>query len=49
MRLIAQIGDYDMEQIVLDIGSDMNVLTKHTWEMMGETWYEMVPCSTNDG
>jgi len=25
-----------MEQIVLDIGSEVNVLTKHTWETMGK-------------
>jgi len=31
-----QIGDYEMEQIVLDIGSDVNVLTKKTWETMGK-------------
>lgn len=30
MRLIAQIGDYEMNQVVLDLGSDVNVLPKQT-------------------
>lgn len=34
MRLTMQIGDYEMEQIVLDIGSDINVLMKKTWDLM---------------
>ena len=28
MRLTAKIGEFEMEQIVLDIGSDVNVLTR---------------------
>lgn len=36
MRLATKIGDYDMEHVVLDIGSDVNVLTRKTWEMMGK-------------
>ena len=28
MRLHAQIGDYDMTDIILDLGSEVNVLTK---------------------
>jgi len=32
MRLHAQIGDYDMTDIILDLGSEVNVLTKQTWE-----------------
>ena len=31
----AQIGDYDMDFIILDLGSDVNILTKKTWERMG--------------
>lgn len=38
MRLTAQIRDYEMEQIVLDIGSDVNVITKQTWETKGKPW-----------
>jgi len=28
MRLTAQIGEYEMEQVILDLGSDANVLPK---------------------
>jgi hypothetical protein len=35
-RLSAQIGDYDMDQVILDLGSDVNVFPKKTWEMMGK-------------
>ena len=30
MRLHAQIGDYDMTDIILDLGSEVNVLTRKT-------------------
>ena len=30
----AQIGDYDMDFIILDLGSDVNISTKQTWESM---------------
>ena len=32
MRLTAQIGDYEMDQVILDLGSDANVLPKQTWK-----------------
>jgi len=35
MRLTVQIGDYEMGQVVLDLGSNANVLPKQTWERMG--------------
>ena len=35
MRLSMQIGDYDIDEVVLDLGSKVNVLTKQTWELMG--------------
>ena len=31
----AQIGDYDMDFIILDMGSDVNIMKKQTWESMG--------------
>ena len=34
MRLSAQIGDYDMDEVILDLGSEVNFLTKQTWELM---------------
>ena len=36
MRLNAQIGDYGMYEVILDLGSEVNVLTKQTWELMGK-------------
>jgi len=35
MRLTAQIGEYEMDQVILDLGSDTNVLPKQTEERIG--------------
>jgi len=35
MRLTVEIGEYEMDQIILDLGSDANVLPKQTWERIG--------------
>jgi hypothetical protein len=35
-RLSVQIGEYDMDNVILDLGSDVNVLPRQTWEMMGK-------------
>ena len=35
MRLHAQIGEYDMTDIILDVRSEVNVLTRKNWEQMG--------------
>ena len=35
MPLTMQIGDYEMDQVILDLGSDVNFLLKKTWETMG--------------
>ena len=35
MRLNVLIGEYEMNQVALDLGSELNVLTKETWEIMG--------------
>jgi len=34
--LIAQIGEYEMDLVILYLGSDANVLPKKTWERMGK-------------
>ena len=36
LRMNAQIDDYDMDYIILDLGSDVNILMWHTWERMGK-------------
>ena len=43
MRLHAQIRDYDMTDIILDLGSEVNVLTRQTWEQMGKPTLEWSP------
>jgi hypothetical protein len=34
--LNAQIGEYDIDYVVLDLGSEVNVMTKQTWALMGK-------------
>lgn len=43
MRLIAQIGEYEMDQVILDLGSDVNILPKQTWERMGRLALQWSP------
>ena len=43
MRLNAQIGEYGMTDVILDLGSEVNVLTKQTWEQMGKPTLEWSP------
>ena len=35
MRLTAQVGEFEMDEVILDLGSEVNVMTKQTWEQMG--------------
>lgn len=37
MRLTAQIGEYEIDQVILDLGLNANVLPKQTWERMGRS------------
>ena len=32
----AQIGEYEIDYVVLDLGSEVNVMTKQTWALMGK-------------
>ena len=34
MRLNTMIGSYEMDEVVLDLGFEVNVMTKQTWEIM---------------
>ena len=36
MRMNIQIGDYEVDSSILDLGSDVNILTKKTWQLMGK-------------
>jgi hypothetical protein len=35
-RLNANIGNFNMGDVILDLGSEVNVLPKKTWKCMGE-------------
>jgi hypothetical protein len=35
-KFSARIGEYDVDNVILDLGFDVNVLPKQTWEMMGK-------------
>ena len=35
MQLTMQVGDYEMDQVIFDLGFDAKILPKHTWERMG--------------
>jgi len=43
MILIAQIGEFEMDQVILDLGSNANVLPKQTWEHMGRPALQWSP------
>ena len=43
LRMNAQIGDYDMDYIILDLASDVNILTFQTWESMGKPHLDWSP------
>jgi hypothetical protein len=36
LHLNAQIGEYDIDYVVLDLGSEVNFMTKQTWALMGK-------------
>ena len=37
LRMTTQIGDYDMDYIILDMVYDVNILTRQTWERMNKS------------
>jgi len=43
MILTRQIGEYEMDQVILNLGSDVNVLPKQTWESMGRVELQWSP------
>jgi hypothetical protein len=36
LHLNAHIGDYDIDYVVIELGSEVNVMTKNTWALMGK-------------
>ena len=43
MRLTTQIGEYEMDQVSLDLESDVNFLPKQSWEWMGRLALQWSP------
>ena len=43
MHMNIQIGDYEVELDILDLGFNVNILTKHTWEKMGSPMMDWSP------
>ena len=43
LRMTARIRDYDMDYIILYLGSYVNILTRQTWESMGKLRPECSP------
>jgi len=43
MRLTAQIREYEMDEVILDLGSDVNVLSKKTWEHVDRPAFQWSP------
>ena len=35
MRMNIQIGDYEVDSFILYLGSDVNILTRQSWNNMG--------------
>ena len=36
MRMNGQIGDYEVDSVILHLGSDVNILTNKIWQLMGK-------------
>jgi hypothetical protein len=34
--MIDEIGSYEMDRVMLDLGFDVNILLKKSWELMGK-------------
>ena len=43
LRMIVKIGYYDMDYIILDLGYDVNILTRQTWESMDKSRLDWSP------
>jgi hypothetical protein len=35
-KMTTELGKYEMEGIMLDLGSDVNIFPKKSWELMGK-------------
>ena len=37
------IGDYEVDSVILDLGSEVSILTKQTWKLMGNPTLGWLP------
>ena len=44
-----QIEDYEVDSVILDLGSDVNILTRHTLKKYGEPNTKLVSCTAMIG
>jgi hypothetical protein len=35
-KMTVELGSYEMDGVMLDLGSDVNILPKKSWELMGK-------------
>ena len=43
MRMNIQIGDYEVDSVILDLGSDVNILTNQNWQLIGNPTFGWSP------
>lgn len=43
MRLTTQIREFEMDQVILDLGSDVAIFPKKNWEIMGNPTLQWSP------
>ena len=43
LQMTTQIGDYDMDYIILYLDSDVNILVRHTFESMNKSQLDWSP------
>ena len=36
IKFIVEIGNYEMDDVILDLGLDVNILPNNSWEKMGK-------------
>jgi hypothetical protein len=47
-KMIVELGKYEMDGVMLDLGSDVNISLKKYWELMGKPNLVWSPYSTQD-
>ena len=42
-RLVSQLDEFEIKDVMLDLGSDVNILPKKTWEALGKPQFTYSP------